>query len=179
MPKNRLRNRQSLRGKLADKPVSLAPTPWDHSTAQQRKQRPHVVQERGEADPKTGKMVNPNGITGVRYLRTIEALTAQGVLPEYALAAAGDYASLARAVRGSPAQRSCLDFSPVGHEGDVDDPQAERNWRDWRTLQRLMGMLADAELSRMLWEQDGDGDVLDLGALRRGLQVVAEYYGRA
>ena len=66
----------------------------------------------------------------------------------------------------------------MGHDGDHEDPAAERDWRDWREVQRRMGMLADAELSRLLWEQDGDGRVRDLGALRRGLEVVAEYFGR-
>ena len=142
------------------------------------KERHSVTTERGETDPVTGKVRNPNGVTGVRYLSAVDRLTAAGVLPDSAPAAAEDYARLARAVRGSPAQRSCLDFSPVGHDGEHEDPAAARDWRDWREVQRRMGMLADAELSRLLWEQDGDGRVRDLGALRQGLQVVAEYFGR-
>lgn len=160
-------------------PPTLPPAPWDTGAdGPANRARPHRVTERGETDPRTGKVINPNSVQGLAYLSAIDALVAAGALPDTAHSAAEDYARLARAVRGSPAQRSCLDFSPVGHEGEDEDPQAARDWRDWREVQRRMGMRADAELSRLLWEQDGDGRVRDLGALRHGLQVVAEYFGR-
>lgn len=179
MPKKRKIKRGTRDFAAPKGKVSLPATPWDHGPAIQRKTRVHVVQGRGDTNPETGKVVNPNNVTGVRYLRTIDALISKGALPEHAKPAAEDYARLARAVRGSPSQRSCLDFSPVGHDGDLDDPQAVRDWRDWRAIQRSMGMLADAELSRVLWEADGDCEVRDLSALKHGLHVVAVFYGWA
>ena len=179
MPKPKPKPNKGARGvanRQSQRVPSLPPAPWDHGTPEQRAARPHVVTERGETDPRTGKTVNPNGVTGLRYLDAIDALVAAGALPDTAHSAAEDYARLARAVRGSPAQRSCLDIGPVGHDGEHEDPQAARDWRDWREVQRRMGMRADAELSRLLWQ--GDGRVRDLGALRQGLQVVAEYFGR-
>lgn len=58
--------------------VSLAPAPWDHGATGSANRIGLVVEERGETDPKTGKMVNPNGVTGVRRVDMLDQYLKRG-----------------------------------------------------------------------------------------------------
>lgn len=53
-------------------PVSLAETPWDHGATGKANRIGLVVEERGEKDAKTGKTINPNGVTGARRVDLLE-----------------------------------------------------------------------------------------------------------
>lgn len=52
--------------------VTLASSPWDHGATGPANRVGLVVEDRGEVDPKTGKMRNPNGVTGVRRVDLLE-----------------------------------------------------------------------------------------------------------
>lgn len=52
--------------------VSLAPSPWDHGATGPANRIGLVEEERGEKDAKTGKIVNPNRVTGVRRVDMLE-----------------------------------------------------------------------------------------------------------
>lgn len=59
--------RESGRG-----PVSLAASPWDHGAMGKANRIGLIVEERGEKDAKTGKVINPNGVTGARRVDLLE-----------------------------------------------------------------------------------------------------------
>lgn len=68
------KSRQRLRASCANrKPkMTLAETPWDHGATGQANRIGLVVEERGEKDATTGKVTNPNGVTGVRRVDLLE-----------------------------------------------------------------------------------------------------------
>lgn len=60
--------------------VTLAETPWDHGATGPANRIGLVVEERGEIDPKSGKMRNPNGVTGVRRVDLLEYWHKRGTI---------------------------------------------------------------------------------------------------
>ena len=62
-------SRASLAATSGKKPITLA---WDHGAMGQANRAGLVVEERGEKDPATGKVTNPNGVTGVRRVDLLE-----------------------------------------------------------------------------------------------------------
>jgi hypothetical protein len=60
------------------KPVSLAPSQWDHGATGPANRKGLIFEERGHIDPETGEMVNPNGITGVRRVDMLEIYAGRG-----------------------------------------------------------------------------------------------------
>lgn len=62
--------------------ISLAPGLWDHGADGQANRRGLVVEERGEIDAKTGKMQNPNGVTGARRVDMLEIYHRRGVISD-------------------------------------------------------------------------------------------------
>ena len=52
--------------------ISLHRAPWDHGATGSANRVGLVVEERGEIDPKSGKVRNPNGVTGVRRMDMLE-----------------------------------------------------------------------------------------------------------
>ena len=62
--------------------VSLAPMPWDHGATGLANRAGLVVEERGETDPQTGKVTNPNRVTGVRRVDMIEVYRKRGWISE-------------------------------------------------------------------------------------------------
>lgn len=74
---------------------------------------------------------------GVRYAQDlaadpVAAAEMQGLLEPHHVDAFRQFEALARRMMGSPGQRSCLDFTPVGHDDSDGDPEAEREWKDVR-----------------------------------------------
>lgn len=67
--------------------VSLAPTPWDHGATGQANRVGLVIEERGETDPKTGKVTNPNGVTGARRVDMLDLYLKREVISPRAHAA--------------------------------------------------------------------------------------------
>lgn len=67
--------------------VTLAATPWDHGATGQANRIGLVREERGEVDPKTGKVTNPNGVTGVRRVDILEVYWKRGVITDRGYAA--------------------------------------------------------------------------------------------
>ena len=67
--------------------VSVAPAPWDHGATGQANRIGLVIEERGETDPKTGKVTNPNGVTGARRVDMLEVYGKRGWITPRGLAA--------------------------------------------------------------------------------------------
>ncbi|MDF3606315.1 hypothetical protein PE067_09305 [Paracoccus sp. DMF-8] len=57
---------------------TIAASPWDHGAMGQANRHGLVIEERGEVDPKTGKIQNPNCVTGVRRYDMLEIYHKRG-----------------------------------------------------------------------------------------------------
>lgn len=153
---------------------------WDHSTREQRQHRKHRITGRGETDPKTGKTHNPNNITGVKFIGTVEELAMSGFLEVKHMDAAEDYTRLCRANRGSPSSEDCITAMMRGHVdggGDDEHGPSAQDQRDWREIKRALGLHQRAELDRTLWESD-HGYTTRPDLLRQGLEIVAAHFKR-
>lgn len=60
--------------------MTIAETPWDHGASGQANRHGLIVEERGDKDPRTGKTVNPNGVTGVRRVDLLEYWHRRGTI---------------------------------------------------------------------------------------------------
>lgn len=58
--------------------VTVAASPWDHGATGPANRVGLVVEERGEVDPATGKITNPNRVTGVRRVDLLEVWSRKG-----------------------------------------------------------------------------------------------------
>ncbi|AKG94567.1 hypothetical protein Shpa_57 [Paracoccus phage Shpa] len=83
------------------KPVSL-PTPWDHGADGQANRKGLVVEERGEVDAKTGKVTNPNRVTGVRRIDLLEYWHKRGTISTAGFNAASALRDAFEATQKSP-----------------------------------------------------------------------------
>lgn len=66
------KRQESRRAKAKRGKVTLAATPWDHGATGAANRVGLVVEERGEVDAATGKVTNPNGVTGVRRVDLLD-----------------------------------------------------------------------------------------------------------
>lgn len=125
--------------------------------------------EEGEASVKRMRNLFPD---------IIAALAAHDIITGEQLDAAREYERLYHACSMRTGQRSCLDFSPVGHE-PLEESQADialsASWRD------LCRAIPDKERSlirrvvidnAMVW-------AVDIDTLRSGLDIVREHLGMA
>jgi len=62
--------------------VSLATPRWDHGATGPANRIGLVVEERGDVDPDTGKVRNPNGITGVSRYDMLKVYHKRGLLSD-------------------------------------------------------------------------------------------------
>lgn len=53
-------------GRNRKTPVTVADSPWDHGATGPANRLNLVIEDRGEIDPETGKIVNPNSVKGAR-----------------------------------------------------------------------------------------------------------------
>lgn len=60
--------------------VTLVIPPWDHGATGQANRIGLVVEERGDTDPTTGKVTNPNRVTGVRRVDLLEFWRSKGAI---------------------------------------------------------------------------------------------------
>lgn len=58
--------------------VTLAPAPWDHGADGPANRIGLVIEERGDVDAVTGKVTNPNGVTGARRVDMLEVYAKRG-----------------------------------------------------------------------------------------------------
>lgn len=74
------KNRQKLRASCANrKPkMTLAETPWDHGATGPANRIGLVIEERGDLDPDSGKLTNPNKVTGARRYDMLEIYHKRG-----------------------------------------------------------------------------------------------------
>lgn len=69
---------RKLAGRRRNVAVNIQPTPWDHGATGQANRIGLVVEERGEVDATTGKVTNPNKVTGVRRYDMLEVYHKRG-----------------------------------------------------------------------------------------------------
>ena len=74
------RTKAAIRRAKKTRPVSVPPTPWDHGATGPANRIGLAVEERGEVDPHTGRMVNPNRVTGVRRVDMLAFWLRSGTL---------------------------------------------------------------------------------------------------
>lgn len=78
MSSKRKRKRDTIKRQAT--PVSLAPSPWDMGASGQANRLGLVVEEAMDADPATGKIVNPNGVKRARRVDMLEVWHKKGVI---------------------------------------------------------------------------------------------------
>lgn len=83
---------------------------------------------------------------------------------------------IARGRLGSPGQRSCLDWTPKGHEAEDDTDDEIRAMREWRNLCTMMAQDTQRELLRVCWENTYPRDP---NRMRLGLDITADWAGLA
>lgn len=98
------KRRASLAGVLARSKatVSLDASPWDHGAEGKANRHGLVVEERGDLDPKTGKVTNPNGVTGVRRVDLLEYWHKRGTISTAGFNAASALRDAFEATQKSP-----------------------------------------------------------------------------
>lgn len=65
-------------GRKRNVPVTMPVSDWDHGAEGQANRIGLVVEKRGDVDPDTGEVVNPNGITGARRVDMLEIYARRG-----------------------------------------------------------------------------------------------------
>ena len=116
---------------------------------------------------------NPNGVQRRRFAAQADRLAQEGRLSPEQAAAAEDWERITRAVLGGLG-RSCLDFTPIGHDDPTPDDEDDRDRQDYRALCHTLGMQRSAELDRVCWRHE---PVKRVDLLREGLEIVAGYFG--
>ena len=86
----RKRNRGGAKGPASApaSAVTLAVTAWDLGAAGSANRKQLITEERGELNVETGKIINPNGVTGVRRLSVASLYCRKGLLTTRQSAAA-------------------------------------------------------------------------------------------
>jgi len=104
----------------------------------------------------------------------IDALAERGIITARQREAGHIFEAAARGALGSPASRSCVDFSPVGHDGDGDDEQAVRANKRWNSLRRMIRPDDRREMMAVCWQ---NAKPQRIQQLRRGLDATADWAG--
>lgn len=105
---------------------------------------------------------------------TLDALAVRGAITARQQEAGQVFESAARGVMGSPAGRSCVDFSPAGHDGDDDEDAAITAKRRWDSLRRMIRPDDRRELLAVCWEGAAPRS---MDRLRRGLDATGDWAG--
>ena len=104
----------------------------------------------------------------------IDALATRGVISARQREAGHIFEEVARGAIGSPAGRSCVDFSPVGYDGDNDDEDAIRAQKRWNSLRRMMRPQDRQECMAVCWQRAWPSSI---NRLRSALDIVADWAG--
>ena len=104
----------------------------------------------------------------------IDAMAEMGAITARQCEAGHIFNGAARGALGSPSGRSCVDFSPVGHDGDDDDEAAVMADNRWNSLRRMIRPDDRRELMAVCWQ---NAKPQRLEQLRRGLDATADWAG--
>jgi hypothetical protein len=104
----------------------------------------------------------------------IDALAVQRLITARQREAGHVFEEVSRGAIGSPAGRSCVDFTPVGHEGDEDDEDAVRAQARWRSLRRMLSPAHRQECMAVCWQ---GAQPVSMDRLRAALDVVGDWAG--
>lgn len=105
---------------------------------------------------------------------TIWTLLDLGLIDKRQAEAGEIFEEVARGGIGSPSSRSCIDFSPVGHDGDGDDDAAIRARSRWRSLQRMLSPSDRQECMAVCWQHVMPRSI---SRLRHALDIVGDWAG--
>lgn len=98
------------------------PTEWDRGAdGPAARARPQLVEGRGELNPKTGKVENPNNVRGVRYLTVAGLYHARGLISARQLRAAD---ALRQAWEQKDRSPPAIQEAKVDHSPKPDDRTA-------------------------------------------------------
>ena len=103
----------------------------------------------------------------------LDKMEALGTITKRQCQAGHMFNEVARAVIGSPSQRSCLDFSPVGHDGDDESPDAIRAASEWRSLRACLTSGQRNQCLRVCWQDLGPDSY---HCMILGLNAVADFF---
>lgn len=84
--------------------------------------------------------------------------------------AAERYAEIARAAKGSPNQRSCLNIDPIGYGEDGNEEAQEK----YNELRRDMSFVCWREVDNVVWREN---EIEHLEVLRAGLSEIVNILG--
>ena len=91
-----------------------------------------------------------------------------------------DLAALLERTRLGSTMKSCLDFTPVGYEGEREPTYGElRDVAERAQLQRACGLAIWALLRSVCQEQRGPGEMHNLRKLRAGRDVAVRFWSLA
>ena len=91
------------------------PSPWDHGATGAANRIGLVIEERGEVDPKTGRIINPNRVTGARRYDMLKIYAKRGWITDRGLTAGEAIRSAwlgTEKARGTDWTRERVDSSP-------------------------------------------------------------------
>lgn len=168
--------------------VSLAALPWnpnpdwDHGSTGSANQKQMMTEERGEMDPKTGKIKNPNGVTGARRLSVAQLYERKGLLTMRQSAAAHKLLLAWEQKDRSPA---AIQVAKVDHSPKPDDRTAmlvDRQMEYIKTSSHIPHQFAAfinwvARDDRHLTAMPGYRRVAYMDRLRKGLDLMADSLG--
>lgn len=108
------------------------------------------------------------------HAHVLDQMASKGIISSDQQQAGHDLAALMERTRLVAGGRSCLDFTPVGHEGDAEPTHSElRDAKERRDLYGKLGAGAWAQLRMVCHEGHWPDRINDL---RHGLDVAAKYW---
>jgi len=87
--------------------------------------------------------------------------------------AARRFEEVCRGGIGSVSTRSCIDFSPVGYEGDLEDDEETRQQAEWRELRNHMTPVLRKELEKLCRDHD---PYIRIAKIKLGLDQAADFF---
>lgn len=120
------------------KKATTAPTPWDHGATGSANRHGLVIEERGEVHPISGKMTNPNKVTGARRVDMLEKWHRDGVITKAGYSAAERLRNAFEATQRGPGtsfEQDKVDSSPKpDHAIDIQVDRISA----WHKVNRLV-----------------------------------------
>ncbi len=188
MTRNRKRGKAKGSAVAPKSMVSLAALPWDpspdwdHGATGAANQKQMMTEERGEVDPKTGKIKNPNGVTGARRLSVAQLYERKGLLTTRQSAAAHELLLAWEQKDRSPA---AIQEAKVDHSPKPDDRTAmlvDRQMKYIKISVHIPPQFAPfinwvARDDKHLTSMPGYRRVAYMDRLRKGLDLMADSLG--
>ena len=183
MKRKTKRNRGGVKGAKAA-PVSAVSlyNPWDHGASGPANRKQLITEERGEMNIETGKIINPNNVTGVRRLSVAALYCRKGLLTTRQSAAAHKLLLAWEQKDRSPA---AIQEAKVDHSPKPDDRTAmlvDRQMEYIKVSRHVPPQFAPfinwvARDDKHLTSMPGYRRTVYMDRLRKGLDLMADNLG--